>query len=436
LEKKLEPEQKALVKLDPQKDAKKVSEINERIHSLNEKYQLNTWMADAASRMAGQLRFGTHISKGVHPDSNGDNLNFQSGQALPDGLVGSQSLPNLPLDANGNAAALPLAAFFETWVSESQGVKLRDLIQLNHPAIDGVFSSDEKDSGDYAKSFKAALDNVVTNPSSHERNKQILWPLTNAMPGDRYIILVPLYPSSLTSVFFQKINGARYSEENKQARDNRKKKNIEQQAYVSIPHIGVTRLGGTKPQNISQLTSKQGGRNYLLPSLPPVVGEQNDYRLGKNQKTLFDARLIRLCRPGFSQLYEVVKSIKNNMGVRDDRKEAMDFILAEIFQLAGHIRQTYPPGWSRGYQLNMAEKYWLDPGRVDLAGEEVFANARETTEWQKVLCESFALWINERLQRKFPEQVINFGDPEYREWLREMEQAIKSEQRNGGEVFA
>jgi CRISPR-associated protein Csy1 len=436
LQKKLEPEQKALAKLDPEKDAKKIFEINERIQSLKEKYRLNTWMADAASRMAGQLRFGTHISKGIHPDSRGDNLNFQSAPDLPGGLVGSQLLLDLPLDANGNAAALPLAAFFEAWVSESQRVKLRDLIQTNHSSIDGVFSSDVNDSREHARCFKATLDNVVTNPTSSERNKQILWPLTDAIASNQYITLVPLYPSSLTSVFFQKINGARYSEENKQARDNRRKKNVEQQAYISIPHIGITRLGGTKPQNISQLTSKQGGRNYLLSSLPPVIGEQSDYRVGKNQTTLFDARLVRFCRPGFSQLYEVVKSIKKNVSVRDYRKEAMDFILAEIFQLAGRIQQTYPPGWSKDYQLNMAEKYWLDPGRAELESEEEFTKAREDTEWQVTLCKNFALWINERLQRKFPEQAINFGDPEFLEWLREMEEAIKSEQRSGGEVFA
>jgi hypothetical protein len=44
--------------------------------------------------------------------------------------------------------------------------------------------------------------------------------------------------------------------------------------------------------------------------------------------------------------------------------------------------------------------------------------------------------VNARLQKKFPNQLIQFGDAQYAEWLREMEQAIKASQRAGKEVFA
>ena len=116
LEKKQEPDLKALAKLDPTKDTTKITQLDENLAKLKEKYSLEAWMQDAAERMAGQLRFGTHISKGIHPDSKGDNLNFQADNPLPEGLIGSQTLASLPVDANGNAAALPLAAFFETLV--------------------------------------------------------------------------------------------------------------------------------------------------------------------------------------------------------------------------------------------------------------------------------------------------------------------------------
>ena len=39
------------------------------------------------------------------------------------------------------------------------------------------------------------------------------------------------------------------------------------EAYASL---AVQELGGTKPQNISQLNSERRGDNYLLASLPPV----------------------------------------------------------------------------------------------------------------------------------------------------------------------
>ncbi len=435
LAKKLEPLEKSRDKLDPVIQVDQYTEITEKITQFKKKYERDVWMQDAAERMAKQLHFGTHISKGVHPDSKGDNVNFQSKETLPDGLVGSQTLAEIPLDANGNAAALPLAAFFETWVGEEKHIRIRHLIQEQHPALKGVFSSQEEVSEKYAKAFKSALDGDISLPNSHERNKQLIWPLAGAIASDSYVTLIPLYPSSLSSQFFSALNQVRYSEANKQARDSRKKKTAEHQAYVSLPDIGVTRLGGTKPQNVSLLTSKQSGRNYLLPSIPPISNSTYTFRLQKDQQSLFNKRLRRICFYELKDLYAIVGA-KNNVEVRDARKGSLDLILARVFELAEHIQQTYSPGWSKNYQLDMEEKYWLDPKRALLEDEEVFVEARETTNWQQSICERFALWVNERLQYEFPKQAINFADPEYREWMREIEKAIKASQRKGREVFA
>jgi len=435
LKKKQEPEVKALEKLDGLKDAAKIAVINETIAKLKDKYSLANWMQDAAERMAGQLRFGTHISKGIHPDSKGDNLNLQAKAPLPEGLVGSQTLPDLPVDANGNAAALPLAAFFETWVDEGQGIKIRTLIQAQHPSIERAFSPDEELSKAYLQRFKAALDNPVDNPATHERNKQLLWPQSNAITDDAYIAIVPLYPSALTSQFFTKINNARFSDKNKLARDSRRKKPAERQAYLSIPDIAVVRLGGTKPQNISQLTSKQSGRNYLLSALPPIINPTENYRLNKSQKSLFESRLVQCCGLGLKQLYEAVSEEKNTIDIRNKRKDALDLILSSIFKFAEIIQATYSPGWSKDYKLNLAEKYWLDPDRSDLEEEGDFAEARQKTDWQEDIVTNFSLWLNQRLQKKFKNIASQVGDAEYTEWQREIEQAIKASLRSGKELF-
>lgn len=435
LAKKLEPLEKARDKLDSETEADQYAEITENIEQLKEKYQRDTWMLDAAERMAKQLRFGTHISKGVHPDSKGDNVNFQGTEKLPEGLIGSQTLAEIPLDANGNAAALPLATFFETWVDEEKRIRIRHLIQEDHSSLKGVFFSEEEVSEKYGKAFKSALDGDISSPTSHERNKQLIWPLEDAIENDSYVTLIPLYPSGLSSQFFSALNQIRYSEENKQARDSRKKKTAEHQSYVSLPDIGVTRLGGTKPQNVSLLTSKQSGRNYLLPSIPPVSNSTYTFRLQKDQQSLFSKRLMRICFYELKDLYAIVGA-KNNVEVRDARKGSLDLILARVFELAEYIQQSYSPGWSKEYRLDMTEKYWLDPKRALLDDEEAFAEARETANWQQSICERFALWINERLQYEFPKQVIDFADPEYREWMSEFEQAIKASLREGREVFA
>tara|TARA_R110001583_G_scaffold97103_3_gene241850 strand:- start:743 stop:2113 length:1371 start_codon:yes stop_codon:yes gene_type:complete len=435
-DKKLEPDLKALEKLDAMKDAEKIASLQANISAIKVKYEAENWMADAANRMAKQLRFGTHISKGIHPDSKGNNLNFNTTSSLPEGIVGSQTLSDLPIDANGNAAALPLATFFEAEVEASNGVKLRKLIQSQHSAVEGAFSSNGELSAQYANSFKTALDNAIEEPTTYERNKQLLWPMNNAISDNAYVAVVPLYPSALTSQFFQKINNARFSEENKLARENRKKKSVDQQSYLSIPDIAIVRLGGTKPQNISQLTSKQSGRSYLLSSMPPKYEAKIEYRITKSQISLFNARLVQCCGLGLGQLYQVISDFKNTVDVRDSRKEALDLILASIFALVEQIHKMYTPGWSKDYQLSMHEKYWLDPHRADLEGEEDFAENRLSSDWQATIVGQFSLWINARLQKRFKNIAKDFGDEEYFEWQREIEDAIKSSLRSGKEIFA
>ena len=39
--------------------------------------------------------------------------------------------------------------------------------------------------------------------------------------------------------------------------------------FHDYPGLAVQNMGGTKPQNISQLNSERRGMNYLLSSLPP-----------------------------------------------------------------------------------------------------------------------------------------------------------------------
>lgn len=435
LNKKLEPERKNLEKAELALDQEKIEAAKTKIEQLEQKYILDNWMDDAANRMASQLKFGTHISKGVHPDSRGDNVYFRAEHPLPDGVVGSQVLKASALDANGNAAALPLAAFFNYFVGEESSVKLRDLIQNTHSAIQGAFAETEEKSQEYATLFKAALDNDITNPVTYDRNKQLLWPLSEtAIQENRYICLVPLYPSALTHSLYQTINEARYSEANKQARESRKKKSVEQRSYLSINELAITKLGGTKPQNISQLISSQGGRNYLLPSLPPKLN-QSGFSISKIQTSFFNNRLRYFCRFGLNELFEVIQADKSTMDVREQRKQALDMILGQILGLAASIQESYMPGWSKDYQLDMAQKFWLDPGREVLEGEETFAERKASSDWVSAIEKGFSLWLNKQLKDQFRQKKYDFGETEYLEWMKEMRQAIKASQRNGQGVF-
>ncbi len=185
--------------------------------------------------------------------------------------------------------------------------------------------------------------------------------------------------------------------------------------------------------------SKQGGRNYLLPSLPPPSISKNDdnesFRPSKFAKSIFAKPLKYQCQKDIRYVFEVVEDSRNIVEVRDKRKRALDVMLQTIFSLAEYMRTSLPSGWSKDYELNMAEKYWLDPMRADLEGEEEFAQVREQGEWIKEIIDNFASWLNALLKEEFPQHKNDIADEEFIEWEREIEDMKKQYQRVGKGVF-
>ncbi|AFF23582.1 type I-F CRISPR-associated protein Csy1 [Pasteurella multocida] len=420
--KKSESDRKKLAKAT---DPTEIEQLTQLIQEFDQKYQFDTWIANAANVMAKQLKFGTHIAKGIHPDTKGDNVNFQPSDSLPPEYVGSQSISHLVLDANGNAAALPLASFFNFIVDEEKQVKLRDLLLADDPRLAGCFSDDLALSDVYKKQFQQALTGDLTQPETHERNKQVFWANgENPIEDDDYTCLIPLYPSSLTHAFYQKVNNNRYSEQNKKASINRYKKNTEQEHYRSINGLAIVSLGGGNSQNVSQLNNLQKGRHYLLPSLPPIMKASRQFQLSPSQTTIFNDRLAYACCYGLRQLFEVIKAHKNISEVRDNRKDALDIILQSVLRIAS-VLQKQPVGWSKDYQLEMCEKYWLDPKRVHLPDEEAFRAEYEKGEWVAEVERRFALWLNKRLQKRFPHIAKDFDDAEYHEWRRNIRRTLR-----------
>ncbi|MGO0308046.1 type I-F CRISPR-associated protein Csy1 [Endozoicomonas acroporae] len=431
LQSKLEPEQKKLDKAEPGSD--QAQKISDKITDFVNRYDRANWMETLANKYTGQIKFGTHISKGVHPDSKGDNINFRPSSTLPAGIVGTQCLSASALDANGNAAALPLVAFFNISVN---GVLLRDLILANLPGLEKTFATDPALSAQYQQKFYASLAAQTDSPTTSGRNKQLLWPRNNAIAEDNYHCLVPLHPSALINNVSGTIYSKRFSEENKNARDNRKKKSVEQKAYVSVISLAALKIGGSNPQNISSLTSKQRGVNLLLESLPPTYSRQQDFSLSKRQESFFSRSLAYHCYEALQMLYAVIEAANSNKDIRDQRKEALDLILGQILQMAAYVQQSFPAGWSENYQLKMAHKLWLDPLRANQEGQTAFKHQREKGEWVQSVMQDFSLWLNNLLHTRFKKQATDFDDVEFREWRREMEATIKASQRNNAGIFS
>ena len=437
-EKKTETEQKQLVKAVESNDHEKVTELKETLAEAKDKYSVANWIPDAATRMAKQLKFGTHISKGVHPMSRGDNISFDKTDDLSVTLIGTHSIESNYIDANSSAAALPLAAFFDFEIDDT--TKIRDLILVDNTDFVASLAGDQSLAKTYQQNFKAALQNVITEPVTDERNKQLLW-VTNAYQGEdidelNYINIIPLYPSVLTHEMYQRINQLKFSDENKAARDNRFKKTADQQPYISLNNLATVQLGGTKSQNVGRLNNFQSGRNYLLPSLPPILNlADSTFKPSKFANTIFAKSLANKVNPILQDIFYVVKSAKNTVDIRDARKEAMDEILKRIFEFANYMRNDLPAGWTKDSELDECEQFWLDPKRAELPDEEEWSARREQTEWRKETIHRFARWMNTLLQEKFKDIRTEIADPEHNQWEQDIDAMKRLYERAGKGVF-
>ncbi|HDR1558490.1 TPA: type I-F CRISPR-associated protein Csy1, partial [Pasteurella multocida] len=131
-----------------------------------------------------------------------------------------------------------------------------------------------------------------------------------------------------------------------------------------------------------------------------------------------------ICQGGLDKLYSVVKAQKNVYTVRDNRSKALNMILESILDIVSEL-QKQPAGWSKDSQLEMCEKYWLDPKRVHLPDEEAFRAEYEKGEWVAEVERRFALWLNKRLQKRFPHIAKDFDDVEYHEWRRNIRRTLR-----------
>lgn len=431
LDEKLKKEEKNLIKAQAANNQTEIRRSEQKIMELKIAFELDNWMDDAATRRINWMSISTHISKAIHPDSRGNNINYtKSAKPLSEFLVSSNDLLNPSLDATGNAAALDIFAFFNLLVSNTP---LMQLIVDEHPALINSLSSDPNKGKVYLAQFRNNILAKNTQAITYERNKQILWP--DIQHRGKYTCLIPLHPTSLCHQVYKKINHIKFSEETREAKENRKKKSAIQTSYPYTQNLGVVKLGGSNPQGVSQLTSAQGGKNYLLPNLPPKLTRRKEFDLSPTGHTFFEKSLRHECQEGWRSLKKAVNAKKSVMAVRDSRKQGIASIIMMVIALAEKIQAEKPAGWSKNHdELEMAQKYWLDPRRGDLLGEEVFKAAYDRGEWIPIVERTLALWLNDWLKQAFPKYALDFDDAEYQEWRRKMNVALRASQRRAGRI--
>lgn len=391
------------------------------------KYDYATWLADAARRVT-QIQAVTHVLKATHPDARGTSLYVDPSTLPQHQEIGSHVLGNdHATDIVGNAAALDVYKFLKVEVEDR---RLLDWLQEADADLLAALHDDPQVADEWASAFKGLIRPSET-VNSHEMAKQIYWSVSGDPADDSgFHLLQPLFPSSLVHAVHLDINDARFGESNTQARQAWRTKTEHADSYRDYRNLVARKLGGTKPQNISQLNSERGGVNYLLASLPPTWGSGSRNPLLSVDSAFkrfhnFDGvnrQIAALCRllesnpePSFETRLQ-----------RDRIEQALGRSLAAFGR---GVQNRYPPGWSTdsACDLPLCEQLWLDPERALLAPREdheeedlEFISRFGQQTWPDEVAKRCGSWLNDILKKRgLPVSTV-----EHTHWNRELSRYV------------
>ena len=393
------------------------------VAAAQDKYQLKV-LLEKGAKAAKAIAIASHLAKGVHPDlkvKEVTNLavDFASLPTLEE--LGSHVLAGKAglLDATGdgayNNAAYELYLLLD---SKFEGQSLASWLEADDEDAAAAFAAYPD-----GPEWSALLQSKCPQPATSPLSKQVYWLPTPgaACENSAYVLLVPLFPASLAHQVYTHIQADRFDQGNWAAAQAKRQRKAHDGVYRHYPHLAVQNMGGTKPQNISQLNSERRGMNYLLSSLPPQW-KVNKQRFPTHADSVFtryfDSR--PLVRQTVKTLRRYLESNPNPVqDTRDRRKELVDVLVDEMVNMAAELQHALPPGWTlddpRFSALNEDEKTWLDALRAELPEEDDFANRWLAMEWPDAIGTRFGNWLNARLEGK-----LSFSDIEFRAWKKEL----------------
>lgn len=363
------------------------------------------WLEDAAHRVV-QIQAVTHSLKPIHPEAKGSSL-YRPPQSLAAGpWVGTHCLGDqFESDVVGNAAALDVYKFLKL---AHDGQSFLDMAVKGDADFIAALSDDEALGRQWAAAF-VGLASGRSKANSHTNAKQLYWLLDgdeqSAHDDGAYHLLAPLYPTSLVHRVYQQLQDDRFSDEARAARAARKEGAHHARPVREYPDLAIQKLGGTKPQNISQLNSERRGDNCLLTSVPPV------WKSAAVRPLLGVSSLFKVWgrRPNVSQLARALRRFLEgkppaNLETRERVRAWVETLVDELIQFQAELL-TLEPGWSQSddCDLSVAQRTWLDP--------EGQPSSNPLEDVEEAIAADFARWVNTQLRNPLP-----VGDNEFVEW--------------------
>ena len=371
----------------------------------------DTWeRIEKLASTASQIQIATHIFKGIHSGPTireATNIRVGPEQLPARHEVGSHALRTKLLDATGNSAVLPTFALLR---HEILGRSLLDWLLADDPDAIAALAPDSGQARNIANAL-LETNEPRCSPRTHTKGKQVYWQVGGDPQEDSdFHLLAPLYPSVLAHTVHQRIDLAKFSEASKGARTAKKNGIFSEFVVHEYDELAILNLGGTKAQNIGQLNSERGGRNYLLFSMPPIwtMREIRPLLKAPSAFNVFGRRkTVRALTQEFRSFLN--SNPPSNIDTRNRVADLVDQILSELVQFAAALR-ALEAGWTNSPDcwLSAPERAWLDSYSTTGDG------------WLEPVASMFANWVNAALRDPLP-----MGNAEFLTWRKAaMEQLV------------
>ncbi len=382
-------------KLKSSMDDDEVKELNIECDKV---FSLEEWLPNAAKR-AGQISMATHPCTFSHPSARKNKNGYVSSiiantERVADGFLKTGNVA-VETDALGNAAALDVHKFLTLQMAD--GLHLLAHIQENSELATNTLRIISSPYQELKDNFLAMVESGTENITS-SKIKQVFFPVK----AD-YHQLSLLTNSGLIYQLRERVDRIRFSDNVKECRELKRKNEFSDQGFIELYSLTTIGYGGTKPQNISVLNNKNGGKTHLLQSLPPSIEKRFIHFPRTNFFT--ESFHYRECRDIFHALHKILKTDYNNSNIREGRdyriQELVDRIIDKMWAVRSVATAQYHEKTSK---LSKHQKIWL--------GNEFKLEREETDAWLDKLAKEIASWIIRSYEKTMSKQAIKLGKKE------------------------
>ena len=355
-----------------------------KTQELNDKYDEKKWLTKS-SVDAKNISFGTHVPKLTHSSIKTKPI-VSNNNAIRTGLITTSCLTSLEYDSVASNAFSQIRDFFSL---ECDGVKLYEIFKDKENIVLKMFSHNESQLREWNTGFSQAIEikALVIDPLL----KQVYFPIFNE--EHKYHLLAQVESSSLSFSI--------HSLTEKRIKEFESLMLGERYGFSKVAQLFVTSGDIFSHGNVSQFNAVRRGARYLFSCQPPVWQSQLKppiycnsffYELSRNHEVKENIQYLSDFLTRFESVQLSIKEPKRMRWVEEWIENLADEVLVFVKSI-----QALPAGWSvtEGIKLKSEHQILLDCYRQD----EDFLAMKNTSDWQAVIIQDFAAWLNNRLTK-------------------------------------